>query len=531
MAGRDLRALFASNDRALDVDEAFTNRDEQWAAIRSALAAQLRTITAPDFDVQDVEAHRDNVLVIHGVGGIGKSTLTHRIEAALARHERPAQWPALDLAVRVLPVRIDLARAAGTDLERVVLSLRLALTALKKPMPAFDLAFARYWEHAHPGEDLTDHLRRSASAYARFADAVALPEQLRDTLGDVAQALAVPGAVLGAAARLASAAAKAVRDHRIAVRALTGCTRLADLLEADPDTDLLSYLPHLLAYDLTQLRTEVPVLPVMLLDTFEDAGDRSHRDLERLLQRVVWLMPNVLFVVCGRNRLQWGDTGLEGQLDWTGPTAWPGLAAPGRRQLLIGDFSPADSEDYLARRLTTGGRPLISEEIRQQLVEQSAGLPLYLDLAVMRYLEIRRTREPRPADFDGDFAALVTRTMADLPPEERTVLRAASLLEEFSIPLVTAAAGLPVEAAAVRLVERPFVQEDPAGQWRYHLHRAVRTPLLTAADPGDDAWSPRDWDRAASRAFHRARRRTRARPAGRPAAAGRLPAPGPRPGA
>jgi hypothetical protein len=105
---------------------------------------------------------------------------------------------------------------------------------------------------------------------------------------------------------------RALREHRTSVRALAGCTRLADLLEAEPDLDTLSYMPHLLAWDLGQLPAGKAVVPVALLDTFEDVGDRTHRDLERRLQRVVWLMPNVLFVVTGRNRLQWADQGLSG---------------------------------------------------------------------------------------------------------------------------------------------------------------------------------------------------------------------------
>ena len=108
---------------------------------------------------------------------------------------------------------------------------------------------------------------------------------------------------------------RALRERRQTVRALAGCARLADLLEAEPDLEALSFYPHLLAWELAQLPPDKQVTPVILLDTFEDVGDRTHRDLERLLQRVVWLMPNAFFIVTGRSRLQWADDALQGQLD------------------------------------------------------------------------------------------------------------------------------------------------------------------------------------------------------------------------
>ncbi|MCA6091025.1 hypothetical protein LE181_02410 [Streptomyces sp. SCA3-4] len=79
--------------------------------------------------------------------------------------------------------------------------------------------------------------------------------------------------------------------------------------------------------ELAQVPAKKRVVPVILFDTFEDIGDRTHRDFERLLQRVVWPMPNALFIISGRARLQWADEALQGQLDFTGPQAWPGLAA------------------------------------------------------------------------------------------------------------------------------------------------------------------------------------------------------------
>jgi len=512
VAGRDLRALFSTNDRTLAASEAFTNRQEQWEAVAAALTEHVRRIADPGFDVEDLEAPRRNVIVFHGVGGIGKTTLSRKLEAALTGEQRPAQWaqPAWPTG-RVLPVRIDLARSAGTDFERVVMTIRLALAELGRPLPAFDLALRRYWEANHPGEPLEEYLRRGGLA-SRFGKA--LPEQVQSALGDVAQALLLPGTVGTVVGQVTGVLVSALREHRQSVRALAGCARLADLLEADADLEALSFYPHLLAWELAQLPVGKSVVPVVLLDTFEDTGDRTHRDLERLLQRVVWLMPNAFFVITGRSRLQWADEALQGQLDFTGPAAWPGLVphdvppartAPGggrAGQVLIGDFSPEDCDDYLARRLSRDGQPLIGQEAREVIASRSHGLPLYLDLSVMRFLEIRRSgRQPEPADFDHDFPALIARTLSDLTSDERHVLRSVALLDAFDLDLATRTAGMTHQAPAMRLTERPFVRENPFGLWPFHLHALIRSTIQGADDQTDDCWSEADWAQAAARAF------------------------------
>ncbi|WP_282688919.1 MULTISPECIES: ATP/GTP-binding protein [unclassified Streptomyces] len=511
MAGRDLRTLFSSNDRSIAASEAFTNRQAQWQAVTVGLAEHIRRVTRADFDVEDLETPRRNILVFHGVGGIGKSTLSRKIEASLASSgHRPVQWESPPHPEeRTLPVRIDLARAAGMDFERVILTIRLAVAALGRPMPAFDLALRRYWEHNHPGEPIEDYLRRGG-LLSRFSAAAALPQQIQSALSDVAQALLLPGTVGGALGHGAGALIKALRERRQSVRALAGCSRLADLLEAEPDLDALSFYPHLLAWDLARLSAGKSALPVILLDTFEDTGDRTHRDFERLLQRIVWLMPNVFFVVTGRNRLQWAETCLEGQLDWTGPNTWPGLVSDAAhsgsgvsgRQILIGDFSPEDCEDYLARRLSRDGQPLIDEPVRRIIAERSHGLPLHLDLSVMRYLELRRGgTQPQVTDFDHDFPALIARTLSDLTAEERDVLRSVSLLDAFSVPLATQVAGMSHDAPALRLTERPFIRESSSGVWPFHVHDLIRAAVRNADDGSDDRWSDQDWQRAAQRAF------------------------------
>ncbi|MFC8660826.1 hypothetical protein [Streptomyces sp. NPDC057199] len=115
--------------------EAFTNRSSQWETVAAALTEHLQHISSPAFDPEDLEAPRNHVLVFHGVGGIGKTTLSRTLEAALAdAGRRPSQWgaPAWP-ADRILPVRIDLARSAGTDFEQIVLTIRAALTRIGRP--------------------------------------------------------------------------------------------------------------------------------------------------------------------------------------------------------------------------------------------------------------------------------------------------------------------------------------------------------------------------------------------------------------
>jgi hypothetical protein len=503
----DLRALFRTNSRMLTSADVFANREQEWAAVGRGLARCVAVRREPAFDVEDVQAPRRNVLMFYGVGGIGKSTLSRQIAERLADSEAgPSHWPGLDPEFgRILPVRIDLSRQFGAGFETMVLALRLAVAELGRPMPAFDLALYRYWEHNHPGEPLEEYLRRH-TFFSRLSGRGRLQRQMESVLGDLAQAIAVPGTIGTLAGQGLRVVVRALRERQRKVRALAGCRRLPDLLEADPDQDALSYYPHLLAWDLAQLPETRTATPVVLLDTFEDVGDRTHRDLERLIQRMVWLMPGALFVITGRNRLQWDDARLEGQLDWVGPRNWPQLVpgcAEDPRQYRVGYLSGPDSEDYLQRRLTLAGQPLMDTPTRQTLIGRSRGLPLYLDLAVMRFLDLyeRQGHAPDMNEFDHDFPALVARTFRDLTADERQVLRAVSLLDSFSIELATAAAGMERDAPALHLADRPFVDTAPGALWPYHLHDLVREAVRDADSTSEDRWSPADWRRAAGRTF------------------------------
>ncbi|MFF1628464.1 hypothetical protein [Streptomyces sp. NPDC058272] len=154
------------------------------------------------------------------------------------------------------------------------------------------------------------------------------------------------------------------------------------------------------------------------------------------------------------------------------------------------------------RRLTRDGQPLIGEPVRQVITARSHGLPLYLDLSVARILELSRSgRTPQPGDFDHVFPALVSRTLSDLTPDERHVLRSVSPLDAFDVPLATRAAGLTHEGPALRLTKRPIIREDPFGLWPFHLHQLIRSAVRNTDDTTDSRWTESDWQQAAHRAF------------------------------
>jgi hypothetical protein len=503
----NLGLLFATNAADVEARNVFVNRVSEQEAFDEAVASHRDIILRPEFDSQDVVTPRRNALVYYGVGGAGKTSLSRELER---RHSKDgtstaADWPAWHRDFkRSVTARIDLASEAALDLERVLMSLRVAVAAIGRPMHAFDIALSRYWEHVHPQESIADYLRGD-SRLGRISGAMNVPEQITNGLMDVASALGGPTVIVSIATRVATAITSAVRDKRALRHAVQGCRRLAPLLESEPDLESLSYYPYLLSWDLAQAAQQAKRTfhVAVFLDTFEDVARGEERRFERLMNRLVWLMPNVLFIFSTRNRLDWGDASAEGQLDFAGPARWPGLVlgAPGEpSQHLVGYLSPADTDKFLRERLRRGGKP-IPEALRDRIAQESEGYPLYLDLAVTHYLQLAETgTEPKPEHFSGGFPQLVTRVLRDMPADERRLIRILSLLDSFDARLATAIARLPSEAVAVRLSRRSFVDTYEAAPFPYAVHRLLREQIRES-DTGPDAFTAADWRRYAGRSF------------------------------
>ncbi|MFH9353768.1 tetratricopeptide repeat protein [Kitasatospora sp. NPDC017646] len=501
MARVNLRAAFMSGlSSTVTAQQVFTNRVDEVAAFKRSVECLRRTLEEAEVSpVLDRAQGRRNVLTLYGVGGIGKTTLSHELERRLLSDA------AAEGRDDVVALRVDLSEEGACDIEGLLLRLRAGLGQLGSRWQAFDLALASYWARAHPGEALQDFLD-SSPALRRASRSIGLGDQIAETVRDVDPAGL--GGLTGLAHRAALATYRAVRDRVREGRLLADCELFAELVEADADYETLSYFPYLLAWDLDRLshrgRPARRPTVCVFLDTFEVVNGRADRTVERLVQRCAYLMPNVLFVITGRNRVDWADASTGGELDFTGPQCWPNLHFSNDtvepRQHLVGYLSDSDADSYLREALVRDGRPAMPAEVRRRIISGGQGLPLYLDLSVSHFVALlARGGQPSPADFGGSFTAVATRSIRDLPREERDLVRTAALTDRVGAELLRAGQPGISDGSVARFLRRPFLTHDDAYVLPYALHAALRHAIGEADRTLPDGWSDRDRGEVAAR--------------------------------
>jgi tetratricopeptide (TPR) repeat protein len=140
-----------------------------------------------------------------------------------------------------------------------------------------------------------------------------------------------------------------------------------------------------------------------------------------------------------------------------------------QHQHLVGGLAEVDARRFLASCGIT------EEALQEVIVEGSKGVPLYLDLAVDAYLQIKATRQrdPSPSDFQGTPQDVLDRFLHYLDRSETETLKVLSvarfwdqelfesLIEEFNTGY--SATALP------ELRRFSFVQEEQIpGTWTIH---------------------------------------------------------------
>ena len=150
----------------------------------------------------------------------------------------------------------------------------------------------------------------------------------------------------------------------------------------------------------------------------------------------------------------------------------------------------------------------MSDDVVEQLVRSSAGLPQYLELARQVAISIKGAgvgRQVEAQDVTGSLGSLVMRILDDVPADEQRAIRAACLFRVFDTHLMAAAADVD-HGCAERAVRRPMIDHHHSDRFPYRIHDAVREAIRRSDHQISGGWSERDWELAAGRAAAAVRR-------------------------
>jgi hypothetical protein len=412
---------------ALDV---FTDREELIAAFERNLAHK---------QPQD---HR--VLVFYGDGGIGKTTLLQKLEQ-LHRQRCP----------QALLGRLDLAGADTTPPDLLLYRLRRLFPTI--PFPSFSLALAEYGRRFHPEQVYGSDRKELLQGAGPYADVLAGGLEVLGQLSGVGLAVN--------AMRAAATAQRQLSDW-VQRRAEPWLQRSQSYSEEQ----LLAQLPLQWARDFRQaLSSQLDQgwddaityngpPPLIALDTYETLwhsgmgrSGRRREPRERWLVELVSELPEVLWVIGGRDRLSW-EKGYD--------QGWSEAC----EQHLVGQLSEEDARSFLAKRGIK--EPAIVEKI----LRQAAGVPFYLELETQLH-DKTPAAERTPEVFGGSQREQIDRLLTHLDASERATLKLLAAFgiwdrELFSQAVTHFATG------AAELGRFWSIEPIGAGRWQLHNEMA-----------------------------------------------------------
>jgi hypothetical protein len=416
---------------ALDV---FTDREELIAAFERNLAHK---------QPQD---HR--VLVFYGDGGIGKTTLLQKLEQ-LHRQRCP----------QALMERLDLAGADTTPPDLLLYRLRRLFPTI--PFPSFSLALAEYGRRFHPEQVYGNDRKELLQGAGPYADVLAGGMEVLGQLSGVG---------LAVSAMKAAATAKRQISDWVQQRAEPWLQRSHSYTEEQ----LLAQLPLQWARDFRQALssqldqgwddaiTYSGPPPLIALDTYETLwhsgmgkSGRRREPRERWLVNLVSELPEVLWLIGGRDRLSWEEAYDQ---------AWSEAC----EQHLVGQLSDNDARSFLAKRGIK--EPAIVEKI----LRQAAGVPFYLELETQLH-DKTPAAERTPEVFGGSQQEQIDRLLTHLDASERATLKLLAAFgiwdrELFSQAVSHFATGYPATGAAEL---GRFWSIEPIGAGRWQLHNEM----------------------------------------------------------
>ncbi len=338
----------------------------------------------------------NNVMAMgyYGVGGIGKSTLLKKIAAEI--DEKNPKRKGLDYII------YNFEQYTSKEAFLFRLSRELCLRIKGLSFPVFDAAIEKICREGNRDiEKLKEETAKSL---------------IDNPMIDLALSIAgdfVPG--VGSAAKAINGIVSLKKKLESHLDENGSDIAIYNLIKSQDNKTLVNeYLHQFFIYDAGKymLNRETPL--VIFLDAYECYMDELN-DAELTVGKDNWIhsnygrlveIPNVLWVVAGRERINWKEDIL-----------------PKENLHLMGNLSDIDTVQYFSKS------GIIDSELREQLCELCHGTPVYMDICVRTYNEIiKKNRKPVINDFGKDTSELAQRYLGYMDKPTRRLLELISWL-------------------------------------------------------------------------------------------------------
>jgi tetratricopeptide (TPR) repeat protein len=396
------------------------------------------------------QPQENNVLVFYGEGGIGKTTLSQKLQQLLSQ-----QYSQHDGA------RLDFASPGTTEPDTALFRLRQCFPEI--PFPTFTLALIHYAGRFHPEAPVITQPAPLLDRAGPYADVL---DKVLEKALNVAKVTPLIGLTLNVI--------KSVTDTSQILKNwyLHRAEPLLRNLSGKTQQELIELLPQLWAQDFRDglvasissdglyhdsMAWRVPA-PVIFLDTYEAlwhgglGRQGEHRQLrEEWLVSLVGELPQVLWVITGRNRLNWQPY----------DPAWEACC----EQHLVGSLSDGDATSFLAKR------GISDPALVATILEHAAGVPFYLELETQ--LHDKLPPEQRlPEAFGGSHELVIERLLSHLEISEAETMHLMASFGSWDAALFHDAiqhfgTGYP-PSACERFAQGWSIEQPAPGQWQLH---------------------------------------------------------------
>ncbi|MFM9047784.1 MAG: tetratricopeptide repeat protein, partial [Cyanobium sp.] len=369
--------------------------------------------------------------------------------------------------------RLDLAGADTTPPDLLLYRLRRLFPAI--PFPSFSLALAEYGRRFHPEQVYGNDRKELLQGAGPYADALAGGLEVLANLSGVGAAVSAMKAAATAQRQLSDWVQRRAEPWLQRSQSLSEEEMLAQL-PLQWARDFRQAISSQLEQDWDDAITYSGPPPLIAFDTYETLwhsgmgrSGRRREPRERWLVDLVSELPEVLWVIGGRDRLSW-DEGYD--------RGWSEAC----EQHLVGQLSDDDARSFLAKRGIK--EPAIVEKI----VLQAAGVPYYLELETQLY-DKTPAAERTPEVFGRSQQEQINLLLTHLDASERATLRVMAAFgiwdrELFSQAVSHFATGYPATGAADL---GRFWSIEPIGESRWQLHNEMAHHLQAderQRDPG-----------------------------------------------